>query len=145
MYNQLIRNRIVIIIFIFLFSSQLLFGMDFPFGSMDTPINGSTVRGVISVSGWALDDIGVESVKIYYDNGTGQIHIDDAVFVEGARPDIEAAYPEYPNSSSAGWGYSLLTNLIPDGTVTLYAIATDLEGQQTTLGSKTISKIMQMQ
>ncbi len=109
-----------------------------PFGEFSTPINGSTVSSSIAVTGWVLDDIGIEHVKIY----SGEYFIGDAVFVESARPDIEEAYPDYPNNYKAGWGYMMLTNFLPgggNGVYTLYAIATDLEGKQITLGSKTIT------
>ena len=112
-----------------------------PFGSFNTPIDGSTVSGSIPVSGWALDDVGVESVKIYREEDGNLPYIGDAVFVEGSRPDVEHAYPGYPMNYRAGWGYMLLTNFLPNGgngTYTLHAIATDLEGNQTTLGTKTI-------
>lgn len=33
----------------------------------------------------------------------------------GARADITAAYPTYPASYKAGWGYMLLTNFLPRG------------------------------
>ena len=108
-----------------------------PFGDFATPIHDSTVRSSIPVTGWALDDVKVENVKIY----NGSSYVGDAVFVEGARPDLEQAFPDYPNNYTAGWGYMLLTNFLPNGgngTYTLHAIATDSEGQQTTLGSKTI-------
>jgi len=67
-------------------------------------------------------------------------YIGDAVFVEGARPDVEAAYPGYPQNSRAGWGYMLLTNFLPlgDGPYNLLAYATDLEGNEVLLGSKSI-------
>ena len=110
---------------------------DPPFGEFSTPISGSTVSSSIAVTGWVLDDIGVESVKLY----SGESFIGDAVFVESARPDIEEAYPGYPNNYKAGWGYMLLTNFLPgggDGEYTLNAIATDMEGNQVTLGTKTI-------
>lgn len=117
-----------------------------PFGSFDTPIDGSTVLSSIPVTGWALDDTGIESVKLYRDpeinEGTGLIYIGDAVFVEGARPDIETAYPEYPNNHKAGWGYMMLTNFLPaggNGTFTFYAIAKDVSGNEVTLGSKTVT------
>ncbi len=113
----------------------------FPFGDFATPINGSKVSSSIAVTGWILDDIGVESVKIYRTGGKDKIYIGDAVFVEGARPDVEQAYPTYPNNYKAGWGYMLLTNFLPNngnGTFTLHAIATDIEGNQVTLGTKTI-------
>ncbi|MCP5103662.1 MAG: hypothetical protein GY950_09805, partial [bacterium] len=35
-----------------------------PVGTIETPVHGSTVRSSIPVTGWALDNIGVESVKI---------------------------------------------------------------------------------
>lgn len=109
-----------------------------PFGDYSTPENGSTVSGSIAVTGWVLDDVGVESVKIY----SGQTYIGDAVFAEGARPDIETAYPGYPQNDRAGWGYMLLTHFLPgggNGTYTLKVVAVDIEGKQATLGSKTVT------
>jgi hypothetical protein len=112
-----------------------------PFGIFATPIDGSTVSGSIPVTGWALDDIGIVSVQISRKAGKSSVYIGDAVFVEGARPDVEQAYPGYPMNYKAGWGYMLLTNFLPNGgngTFTLYATATDVEGHQVSLGSKTI-------
>ncbi len=109
-----------------------------PFGSFETPVHGSTVRGSIAVSGWVLDDVEVENVKIY----NGPSYVGDAVFVEGARPDIEQSYPGYPKNYQSGWGYMLLTYFLPNGgngTYTLFAKATDSAGHQVTLGSKTIT------
>jgi hypothetical protein len=117
-----------------------------PFGSFETPVHGSTVRSSVPVTGWALDDTGVRDVKIYREPVSGEsqglIYIGDAIMVEGARPDVEQAYPTYPNNYEAGWGYMLLTHFLPDGgngTFTLHAVALDPSGHQTTLGTKTIS------
>jgi phosphodiesterase/alkaline phosphatase D-like protein len=117
-----------------------------PFGVFATPINNSTVSGSIPVTGWALDDIEVTGVHIYRDPVTGEgsskVYIGDAVFVDGARPDVEAAYPDYPMNYRAGWGYMMLTNALPNqgnGTFKLYAEAVDAEGKTVTLGSKTIT------
>ena len=116
---------------------------DVPFGVFATPIDGSIVRGSIPVTGWVLDDLGVDSVKIYREEGNSLVYIGDAVFVDGARPDVEQAYPVYPNNYRAGWGYMLLTNFVflnqGDGTFTIQAIARDKEGNETALGSKTIT------
>ncbi len=116
-----------------------------PRGVFDTPISGSTVTGSIPVTGWAIDNIGIENVKIYRNpvtgEGDGLVYIGDAIFVEGARPDIEAAFPGYPNNYKAGWGYLMLTNALPgqgNGNFILYAKTTDKEGNTVTLGSKTI-------
>jgi hypothetical protein len=112
-----------------------------PFGSFATPINNSTVSSSVPFTGWVLDDVGVESVKLYRTQGGSQVFIGDALQVEGARPDVEQAHPDYPNNYKAGWGYMMLTNFLPNGgngTFNIKAIATDTEGQSTSLGTKTI-------
>jgi hypothetical protein len=114
---------------------------DPPFGSFDTPIDGLIARGGIPVTGWALDDSGIRSVKIYRESAGQQVYIGDAVLVEGARPDVAAAFPWYPGHTKAGWGYMLLTNFLPgngNGAFVLHAIATDVTGKTTRLGSKAI-------
>jgi len=111
-----------------------------PFGTFATPEDGlANVTGSIAVTGWALDDTCVESVKIYRQVNGGLSFIGDAVFVEGARPDVEQAYPDYPSNYRAGWGYMMLTNFLPDGLLVLKAIATDNTGHQVVLGTKTIT------
>lgn len=115
--------------------------LSLPFGSFDTPMEGAVVSGSIPVSGWALDNIEVMSVKVYGEQGSNLFYIGDAVFVEGARPDVETAYFNYPRCYRAGWGYMLLTNFLPNGgngTVTLRIIAVDKEGTQISLGTRTI-------
>ncbi|MCP4153009.1 MAG: hypothetical protein GY757_35075 [bacterium] len=116
-----------------------------PFGSFDSPQAGAEVSGSIPVSGWVLDDQGIKNIAITRDpvagEGSGPIEIGNAVFVEGARPDIEQNHPLYPGNYKAGWGYMLLTNYLPEGNgiFTLHATATDIDGHQVTLGSKTIT------
>jgi len=120
-----------------------------PFGSFDTPEHGSIARGSIPVTGWALDDFGIVSVKIYREKSaeagekthSALVFIGEADFVENARPDVEEAFPGYPNNHAAGWGYMMLTNFLPNhgnGTFKIHAVAADVEGNQTTLGIKTI-------
>jgi beta-lactamase superfamily II metal-dependent hydrolase len=112
-----------------------------PFGTFATPISGTTVSSSIPVTGWVVDDIEVIDVKIYAETNNGTSYVGDAVFVEGARPDVEQAHPGYPKNYQAGWGYMMLTNFLPgggNGWYTFYAIATDAEGHRITLGSKTV-------
>lgn len=112
-----------------------------PFGEFATPINGATVSGSIAVTGWVLDDIGVENVKLYRGEVGKLTYIGDGIFVEGARPDVELAYPGYPMNYKAGWGYMMLTNFLPgggNGEFKIHAVVTDAEGNQITLGTKTI-------
>ena len=119
---------------------------DLPFGDFATPINGTTgITGAIPVTGWVLDDVETKKVEIWRDpigtEGSSLVYIGDGIFVEGARPDVETAYPAYPFNYRAGWGYMLLTNFLPaqgNGTYKLHAFATDKEGNQLLLGTKTI-------
>lgn len=123
-----------------------------PFGSFDTPTDGTAgITGAIPVTGWILDDIGIQSVKIYRDPVAGDssadveeglVYIGDAGFVEGARRDVEGAYPDYPLNNAAGWGYMILTNFLPNqgnGTYVLHAIVTDKDSHEVSLGTKTIT------
>jgi len=116
-----------------------------PWGTFETPGDNSTVMSSIPVTGWALHQIGIDNVKIYREalpeEGIGLVYIGNAIFVEGARPDVETAYPGFPMNSKAGWGYMLLTNFLPNGgngAFTLHAVATAATGEQVTLGTKTI-------
>jgi hypothetical protein len=123
-----------------------------PFGFFDTPVDKTgNVVGAIGVTGWALDTVGVAKVEIYRDpvgnepkGNFGLIFIGTAVFVAGARPDVQGLYPNYPNSIRAGWGYQLLSNFLPNsgnGTFTLHAYAYDAAGNVTEIGApgKTIT------
>ena len=124
-----------------------------PSGSVDTPANGAVVSGSIAVTGWAIDDIGVARVTICRSpvageatppNGScapGQLYVGDAVSIEDARPDIEGFSPTTPLNYRAGWGFLVLTNMLPNqgtGTFTLHMHAIDQEGQRGALGSRVI-------
>ncbi|MEX1126971.1 MAG: Ig-like domain-containing protein [Vicinamibacterales bacterium] len=134
-----------------------------PFGALETPAEAAAnVTGAIAVTGWALDDVGVSAVRVYRNCvghdpagvcqqvlGEDLVFVGDGVFVEGARPDVESAFPDAPNARAAGWGLMVLTNMLPhlperrgsggQGEITLYAIATDAEHHQSLLGRRTIS------
>ncbi len=116
-----------------------------PVGTVDTPGNGASVAGSIAVTGWAVDDIDITSISVYRNavagEGAGPIFIGNATRVDDARPDIEAAVQSSPFNYRAGWGYLLLTNFLPgggNGSYVLHVIATDREGRQTLLGSRSI-------
>jgi Leucine-rich repeat (LRR) protein len=113
-----------------------------PFGAFLTPVDNSNVCSSIPVTGWVLDDIGIQSVKIYREEGTLLHFIGNAEFMDSARPDIEMAYLDYPFNYKAGWGYMMLTNSLPDGgngVFKLHALATDVNGNIVNLGVKTIT------
>ncbi len=127
-----------------------------PFGIFDTPIDGTTnVAGAVPVTGWALDSIEVVKVDIWREPVTseasgpnGLVYIGDAVFVAGARPDVQAANPGLPFNYRAGWGYQMLTNFLPNaagsgpsgnGVYRLHAIAHNKAGATLDLGTKAIT------
>jgi len=117
-----------------------------PLGQFLTPLDSSTQRSSIPVTGWVLDDVGIKHVQIYRDPVTGEgmerIYIGEANFVEGARPDIAELYPDYPANYKAGWGYMMLSNFLPsrgNGDFTLIAIAQDIQGNETILGRKPVT------
>jgi hypothetical protein len=125
-----------------------------PFGNFDTPGNGTTgVVGAIPVTGWALDNIEVTHVDISREAVTGEIagtfvFVGTGIFSADARPDVQALFPASPFQYRAGWGYQLLTNVLPNsngsagtgnGTYRLHAIAFDKAGLQLDLGTRTIT------
>lgn len=115
-----------------------------PFGVLEFPAQDSVVYNTVAFTGWALDDIGVKSVKIYLLQEANQAFIGEAVLVEGARPDIMTAYPSYPNSHKAGWSYMMLTQNLPNhgnGIYTFKVIVTDGAGHEMPLGTRTIQCI----
>lgn len=110
-----------------------------PFGEIATPVEGSTVSGVIPVTGWALDDNGGMTVKVFYQGTGGQNYVGPASFEEGSRPDVALAYP---GLYGGGWRVMLLTSTLPNGgngTYTLRAEAADAAGQTTDLGTRTFN------
>jgi hypothetical protein len=123
-----------------------LLGPTAPFGSFDTPLDNATVTGEMGVTGWALDDVAGTRVEIYRSSVAGEaaglVYIGRAVFIRGARPDVQAAFPNAADNDSAGWGLMVLTNFLPNqgnGTFTLYAYAIDGAGLQTLLGTRRIT------
>ncbi len=108
-----------------------------PMGEFVTPADGALVSSSVPVTGWVIDDVDVSSVRIFCDDS----YVGDAVFVEGARPDIAGSFPRYPKNYQAGWGYMLLTHFLPgggNGSYTLSAKAFDSAGNEVHLGYKNI-------
>jgi hypothetical protein len=125
-------------------------------GVIDTPIdNTGGVTGAIPVTGWALDDVEIAQLNVCrYPvagesasadgrcSGQQQIFLGEGVFIDGARPDVAAAFPTYPRFTRGGWGFMVLTNMLPsqgNGTYTLQVHAVDRELHSTPLGTRTFT------
>jgi Cu/Zn superoxide dismutase len=129
-----------------------------PFGVFETPLGDSTVLdGSVAVTGWALDNVGVQRVELWRDlqpgettppfaggagdPRNGKVFISNATFVDGARPDVESVHSTAPFAYRAGWGYLMLTWGLfnqGNGTYQLHAFAVDQENTVALIGSKTI-------
>jgi hypothetical protein len=71
----------------------------------------------------------------------GLVFLGNAVFVPGARPDVAAAYPSLPMNERAGFGFMILTKMLPkqgNGTFVIHTVTEDVEGVRVLLGSRTI-------
>lgn len=127
-----------------------------PFGTVDTPTDNRTgVTGAVPFTGWALDDVGVTRVSICRAAfvgevapvdancaGAAEVFVGFAVFIDGARPDVMAAFPSFPQALRGGWGFMVLTNMLPaggNGTYRFTMRAQDVEGNWTVLGVRTMT------
>jgi hypothetical protein len=130
-----------------------------PFGFLDTPVAGTTVSGAIPVTGWALGSDTITRIDIWRDavpgdvagsiQTNGWVYIGQAAQVTGARPDVAAAFASYPQRNSAGWGYLLLTNMLPhrtlgtssggQGAFRLHVTATQANNVMMELGDATVT------
>jgi hypothetical protein len=119
-----------------------------PTGAVDSPLALTQgVTGSLPWSGWAIDDVQVAAVRLFRNPVQGEpagaeILVGDAVLVDGIRPDVELAHPDYPFAFRAGFSFLLLTNLLPgrgNGTFTFHVYAVDKEGQSAKLGTRTIT------
>jgi Tol biopolymer transport system component len=127
-----------------------------PFGTVDTPTDNRVgVTGAVPFTGWALDDIEITRVSICRAafgaevapidpncGGAAEIFVGFAVFIDGARPDVAAAYASYPQATRAGWGFMVLTNMLPaqgNGTYRFTMRAQDREGNWFVLGNRTMT------
>jgi Viral BACON domain len=125
-------------------------------GVVDTPSDNRTgVTGAIPFTGWALDDVevlrvmicraafGAESAPVDPNcAGAPQIFVGFAIFIDGARPDVQAGFPNHPVNSRAGWGFMVLTNMLPNqgnGTYQFFVYAQDRDGHTTLLGTRTMT------
>jgi hypothetical protein len=86
--------------------------------TVDAPTAGQVVKGGITISGWAVDNVAVQGVTVAADGGPAF-----AAAFNVARPDIVAAFPWAPLMS--GFTVSLDTRTLTNGPHTLTVTASD--------------------
>ncbi len=101
---------------------------------VDSPTDGTFIQsqsGTTTVGGWALDVFGINSVQISLDGkaiGNATLGI--------SRLDVNKVYPNYPNSATSGYSFTISNSSIGDGlhTITVSSIGND--GQISTISRK---------
>jgi hypothetical protein len=104
------------------------------------PNNGVGLSGAVPLGGWVVSSIGLRRVQIYRDAVAGEfpaeIYVGDATRVRGARPDVAGLYG-LPEATRAGWGFMVLSNVLPNqgnGTFTFSSYAEDILGTRVRVG-----------
>ncbi len=116
-----------------------------PFGKIDVPGSGATfaASGPLPVLGWALDDSDIDHVDFLVDGGVmasaiGRGGVENA-FYGATRPDIYAAFPDFPGPNPASLYSGFLANLdttqLLNGMHTLTVRAYDNQGASSEIGS----------
>jgi hypothetical protein len=92
-----------------------------PTGSVDSPAANTQVSGVISVAGWAMDDVAISRVDVYVDAGLA-----GTATYGGSRPDVANDWPHAP--AAIGYNFSLDTTSYSNGSHTIQVRAIDTSG-----------------
>jgi hypothetical protein len=103
------------------------------FGALEVPSEGAITSGTIRVSGYALDTVGVTRVNILLDGH----NLGDAT-LGISRPDVGAAFPNYPNSANSGFVFSFNSYDTVNGLHDLVARVTNSKGTTEDIGKRTI-------
>jgi hypothetical protein len=124
-----------------------------PFGFIDIPAGNFTLANEpVRLFGWALDDVAVTDVEICRDRTAEEIPrsgctdaskllMGHATFINGARPDVVAAFPGTPRNTFSSWSFPIHPADLPRSPEPLgiYAIVHDAEGHAPLLGTRTVT------
>lgn len=106
-------------------------GRNAPFGFIDGhPTGNNAAVGILEITGWALDPVGIERIDIIVDGVTIA-----GVPVGGTRPDVAAVFPGFPDTNGPGFGYHIDTTTFPNGGHEVSARALSFSGRTTQLNT----------
>jgi hypothetical protein len=99
-----------------------------PFGHVDTPPATAALSGPFLVGGWAMDDEGVEAVRIYVD---GKYKVSTTLTVD--RPDVSKGFPTYARQTDRH-GFNATVTIGAPGPHKLVVQAVDVKGATRDIG-----------
>jgi beta-N-acetylglucosaminidase len=102
-------------------------------GWMDSPVNGSTIKGTTNVKGWFIDGSGITKVEVLVDGnvvGKAQYGL--------PRADVLTYHSEYGNSNG-GYEFALNTEILSNGSHFVTVRATSLNGSTKQLQGVTVN------
>jgi hypothetical protein len=105
-----------------------------PFGVVDTPHSGDTLRGAVGVGGWALSEDGIGRVAIYIDRK----YVVTATLA-GSRPDVAGVYRDVPEAGSSGWNAVVDTAAFTPGAHEIVVQAQSKQGGSRDIGAITVT------
>src|SRR5207245_2165218 len=109
---------------------------------IDEPAQGSTISGIVTVSGWAVDNAAQVGTAI----SSVQVKVDGTVVGTATygsnRSDVCAAYPGRPGCPNVGYSFSLNTSSLSPGSHIITVTATDSDGTPDS-GSSSITVTVQ--
>ena len=98
---------------------------------IESPAEGSVRSGIGLISGWAISDLGVESVEAFINGQSIGI-----VPFGSRRGDVRRAFPDIPGSGNSGWAMKWNFSLAEEGEQTVTVVVTEVGGAQ---ASKTVT------
>ncbi len=118
-----------------------------PFGYIDIPgpVGMEGANGSFPVVGWAIDDVEVARIDFLVDGqivagAVGRGEPSTAQY-GSTRPDVEAAFPDVPNSLYTGFSANIDTTALVNGIHQLSVRAWDGQGASRELGTRTVQVI----
>jgi ADP-heptose:LPS heptosyltransferase/GT2 family glycosyltransferase len=110
-------------------ANRIKFFIDSP--DLTAPMASRPVRSALSVQGWAIARDGIESVQVMFDG----IALGPA-YRGLNRPDIGAAFPDWPNARRSGFALSVAPKLLTGGEHAVHVVIRDKGGgeAETTFG-----------
>jgi hypothetical protein len=85
---------------------------------LEEPVDGEIHSGVGNLRGWAVASDGIEKIEIYIDGGFAL----EAPY-GGERPDVNAVFPDVPNSIASGFSLAFTYSNLSAGSHVIEAVA----------------------